>query len=136
MWHCLKPPTCACYLCPAEIVRRLEREFAYVETSEEVGRRHVLEVVQQLTALRQTGRVAIDDQYLTRLCQIESEAVYVHFGDDPTSETSILGTPVVPEEPLIFEYLSPDHRESLAPLVTRCAAVLGYEVIGKAPSWQ
>jgi hypothetical protein len=128
MWHCLKPRTREHYLCPPEVVRRLQREFRYVETSEEDGRRHVLEVMQQLFALRQAGDTRVDEESLARLERAQEKAICVYFGDDPTSEMSILGTPVVPEEPLILEYLSPDHRRSVAPLVTRCAVALGYEL--------
>jgi hypothetical protein len=134
MWHCVKPPACGRYLCPPEVVRRLKREFAYVETSEEGGRRHVFEVMQLLLTLRQTGGVQVDDECIVRLERVQERAICVCFGDDLASETSLLNTPVVPEEPLIFEYLSAEHQRSLEPLVARCAAVLGYEMVAAAQS--
>ena len=129
MWHRLSPRTCGHYLCPPEVVRRLKREFAYVETSDEDGQRLVLEIIQQLVALRHAGAACIDAKYLAHLEQVQERAIVVHFGDDLTSDASLLSVPVVPEEPLIVEYASPGHQQSLRPLVARCAAVLEYDMV-------
>lgn len=117
------------YLCPLEVVRRLEREFAYVETSQEDGRRHVLEVIQQLLALKHAGYGPVDDAYLAKLDQAEEKAICVHFGDDLNSEEALLSTPIVPEEPLFFEYSSRNHQDGTRSLVARCAAALGYKIV-------
>jgi hypothetical protein len=134
MWHKLTARSGGRYLSPVDVVRRLESEFAYVETSEEDARRHVRELIQQLLTIRRAGQVPVDEQYLARLDRIEDRAICVHFGDDLGSDTALLSTPVLPEEPLFFEYSSHAHREATVSLVARCAAALGYDIVEE--SWQ
>lgn len=117
------------YLSPLEVVRRLKSEFAYVETNPEEGSRHVLEVLQQLLAIKRAGEIPVDEECLSRLERVQQSAICVYFGDDLSSEAALLRTPVVPEEPLFFEYSSSAHQEAAKPLVARCAAALGYEIL-------
>jgi hypothetical protein len=117
------------YHCPSAVVKRLESEFAYVETSEEDARRHVLEIIEQLIALKQGGKDPVGDEDLIRLERIQESAIGVCFGDDLTSDLALLNTYVIPGEPLLFEYSSPAHEEAARPVLRRCADVLGYEIV-------
>lgn len=117
------------YHCPSAVVKRLESAFAYVETSEEDARRHVLEIIEQLQALKQAGKDSVGHGDLIRLETIQDAAIGVCFGDDLTSDLALLNTYVIPGEPLLFEYSSPAHQEAARPMLRRCADVLGYEIV-------
>lgn len=116
------------YLNPRVVVTRLEREFAYVEASEEDGRRHVQGLIRQLQKMMQAGSIPADEDYLERLRRAQPNALYVYFGDDPGSDTACLGTAVIPGEALVFNYASDAHEHTARPLLARCAAALGYEI--------
>jgi len=117
------------YLSPRVVVARLEAEFPYVEVDEEDGRRHVRGIVRQLERISAMGLVPIDEGYVARLKKAERGAVFVYFGDDPGSESACLSTAVIPGEALYFVYSSRRHAEETWPLLLRCAAVLGYEIV-------
>lgn len=117
------------YLSPRVVVARLEAEFPYVEVDEEDGRRHVHGIIRQLERIGEMGLVPIDEAYVQRLRKAQRGAIYVYFGDDPGSETACLSTAVIPGEALYFVYSSRHHQEAAWPLLLRCAAVLGYEIV-------
>lgn len=117
------------YLSPRVVVARLEAEFPYVEVDEEDGRRHVYGIIRQLERIGEMGLVPIDEAYVQRLKKAQRGAIYVYFGDDPGSETACLSTAVIPGEALYFVYPSRRHQEAAWPLLLRCAAVLGYEIV-------
>src|SRR5687768_5589801 len=117
------------YLSPRVVVSRLEGGFPYVEVDEEDGRRHVRGIIRQLERIRDMGLVPIDNGYVERLKKAERGAIYVYFGDDPGSESACLSTAVIPGEALYFVYSSLRHADAAWPLLLRCAAVLGYEIV-------
>ena len=117
------------YLSPRVVVSRLEDEFPYVEVDVQDGRRHVRGIIRQLERIRDMGLVPLDHGYLERLKKAERGAIYVYFGDDPGSESACLSTAVIPGEALYFVYSSRRHAEAAWPLLLRCAAVLGYEIV-------
>lgn len=110
-------------------ISRLEAEFAYVEVDEEDGRRHVRGIVRHLQRIAEMNLVPVDNDYVERLRKAERGAIYVYFGDDPGSEVACLSTAIIPGEALYFVYTSRRHAEAAWPLLLRCAAVLGYEIV-------
>ena len=116
------------YLSPSVVMQRLEREFAYVESDPEQGRRYILELLLQLLATRQPASVATDNVYLDRLATDQISALFVCFGDDPGSETALLSTFLIPDEPLIFDFVPDAHEPIIRPLLIRCATALDYEI--------
>jgi len=117
------------YVSPRVVVSRLESEFAYVEVDEEDGRRHVRGIIQQLQKIGEMGLIPVDNHYVERLKKVQRSAIYVYFSDDPGSETTCLSTAVIPGEALYCDYASPRHAAAAWPLLLRCAAVLGYDII-------
>ena len=117
------------YLSPQVVVTRLESEFAYVEVDEEDGRRHVRGIIRQLQKISEMGLIPVDNEYLERLKKAQRGAIYVYFGDDPGSEIACLSTAVIPGEALFFDYASRAHEQAARPLLVRCAAVLGYDIV-------
>jgi hypothetical protein len=116
------------YLSPPVVKERLGSAFAYIESSEELGRSYVLEMIRQVRKIDDTRRIPVESKYLDRLSKDRCGALYLHFGDDPGSETMLLGMYVIPGEPLVFDYSSQAHEQSTLPLLRRCAAVLGYDI--------
>ena len=115
------------YLAPLALVTRLKSEFAYVETDGEEGRRHVLESIERLKGERSFRQVDRDKiQWLDR---VKNRALFVCFGDNASSESLLLTTYVIPGEPLAFDYASVTHERAVQPLLARCAAVLGYQIL-------
>jgi hypothetical protein len=117
------------YLSPPVVISRLEAEFAYVEVDQEDGRRHVRGIIRQLRRIAEMNLVTVDSGYVERLKKAERGAMYVYFGDDPGSEAACLSTAIIPGEALYFVYASQRHAEAAWPLLLRCAAVLGYEIV-------
>ena len=113
---------------PLVVVKRLESEFAYVEADEAAGHRHVLDMMSQLETSKGNRRTLVYDERRERLNTVKDRAVYVHFGDDPSSETVYLCTVVIPGEPLVFQYESAAHESAAWLLLKRCAKVLGYDI--------
>lgn len=116
------------FFSPLVVVKRLESEFAYVEADEAAGHRHILEMMSQLEASKGNRRTFVCDERRERLNTVKDRAVYVHFGDDPSSETEYLCTVVIPGEPLVFQYESAAHESAAWLLLKRCAKVLGYDI--------
>ena len=115
------------YLTPLGVANRLKSVFSYVEVDGEEGRRHVLETIARLRGDR--SRREVDHQLVGRLSGVKNRALYVCFGDDVGADSVTLGTYIVPGMPLAIEYASAKHDETAAEeLLTRCAAVLGYEI--------
>ena len=115
------------YLSPLALVTRLKSEFAYVETDGEEGRRHVLETIERMKGQRSSRQVDRDQiQWLDR---VKNRALFVCFGDDASSDSVLLSTYVIPGEPLAFDYASVADERTVQPLLARCAAVLGYQIL-------
>ena len=117
------------YLSPRIVLDRLESEFAYVESSDDEGRRHVQGLIRQLIRIKQMGKIPVDNEHLDRLKKAQNAALYVYFGDNPSSDTGYLCTAVIPGEPLIFDYTSREHQRAARPLLVRCAEALDYEIV-------
>jgi hypothetical protein len=116
------------YLEPREVVNRINTAFAYVEVSEEAGRKHVDEVITQLQSMMRDGTIPQDSHYIARMKRMKDEAVFVYFGDNPGIEEKCLNTTIIPGEPLYFHYSSPEHETAAQPLLERCAVALGYDI--------
>jgi hypothetical protein len=116
------------YLSPRGVVARLVSEFPSVTSSEEEGRRYVRGLIERLQAIRQSGDIPIDKEYLERLTRAESGAIYVYF-EDWSSANAYLGMVVIPGEPLFFTYSSSTQEQATHPLLVRCARVLDYEIV-------
>jgi hypothetical protein len=122
----LMPRNGGCYLNPAEVIERMQAEFAYVETSEEGARNHVLAWLEQLAFVTQTGRTAAADLYVNQLERFQDEARFVHFGDDLGADGVLLSMLMIPQQPLIIDAHGEDEETWF--LIYRCAGVLDYEV--------
>ena len=114
------------YLTPVEVIRRVEGEFGYVETTEEDARQHVLEWMNQLAFVAADGRAAADDTYLAQLEQLQDAACFMHFGDDIGSDGILLSMLMIPHQPLIIEAHAQDEETWF--LIYRCVLALDYEV--------
>lgn len=117
------------YLSPLGVVTRLKSEFDYVESDAEAGRRYVLETIEELQANKWSRLFDINHEYLEQLDRVKERVLYVCFGDNPGSESGILSTYVIPGTPLLFDYSSYVHEQAVEPLLVRCAAVLGYDIV-------
>jgi len=115
------------YLGPWAAVNRLKPVFRYVEADGEEGCRYVLEAIQRLKAARSLRQG--DRDMVQWLDQVKNRALFVCFGDDAGSDLALLSTHVVPGLPLEFEYASVTHERAVQPLLERCAAALGYEIL-------
>ena len=129
MTAALAPRTGERYLYPTEVIGRMKSAFAYVETSEEGAREKMLEWMSQLAFVAADGRTGECDADLDRLEQLQDAALYVHFGDEVGDDATLLSMFVVPTQPLFVDPLTEDCKGKAAPLIERCAAVLGYEVV-------
>ncbi|MBI4195053.1 MAG: hypothetical protein HY526_08245 [Betaproteobacteria bacterium] len=109
-------------------MKRLESEFAFVEADETQGRAYVEDLMKKLEPGKDSRKYRAYEQRREHLDKIRGRAIYVYFGDDPSSETAYLCAAVMPDEPLVFEYDSVFHKRSAFSLLRRCARALGYTI--------
>jgi len=119
------------YLSPEDVLTRIEAEFAFIEASNDAGRKHVRTLITQMRNLMRADKIPMDAEHLERLHKAAPAAIYVCFGDDPGSEFAYLESTVIPDEPLYFAYASPKHEKAALPLLQRCARILNYNVVGE-----
>jgi hypothetical protein len=116
----LFPPEDGDALPVADVIRRLEDEFAVVDVDPDAGQNHVAGVI--AATLRFSDSIPGKQERLTWLQSVQEDAVYVSFGDDLGN---IAGCCVMPDSDLFFG--SPDEVDGPArPLVERAATALGY----------
>ncbi len=120
----LRPRPGGRYLNPDEVIRGVKiacacAACAYVETSSEGAREKALEWMTQ---------PAFNDNRAQRE-EIAEAALFVHFGDDLTSEGALLSMLLIPGQPLLIEYSPQTPGDGTHALVARCARVLGYEIV-------
>ena len=118
----LLPPEDGDALPVADVIRRLEDEFAEVHADPDAGQDHVAGMI--AATLRFSDRVPGKQERLAWFQSVQDAAVQVSFGDDLGNVASCC---VMPDSELFFG--SPDEVDGPArPLVERAAAALGYRV--------
>ena len=111
------------------VVSRVGREFAYVESDGELGRRHVAKMISDVDAQLGGTEASGRKERAKYLAEVLNRAIYVRCGDNPGSETDFLSTVVVPGEPIVFEYESKAHEAASRMLLLRFAKILGYKIV-------
>ncbi|MGQ0750829.1 MAG: hypothetical protein ACT4PS_09875 [Betaproteobacteria bacterium] len=129
--HRLGPITGNTCLSPLVVIMRIASEFAYIDADEAVGCERVEEVIHEMERRNRRARDPLLVERIEQLGRVKDRAVHVCFGDNPGCDKSYLCAVVIPGEPMIFEYESAEHEESVQSLLERCAKILGYGV-GKA----
>ncbi|MDY3554389.1 hypothetical protein R5W24_003511 [Gemmata sp. JC717] len=118
----LLPPDGGDALPVADVIRRLEDEFAEVHTDPDAGQDHVAGMI--AATLRFSDRVPGKQERLAWFQSVREAATHVTFGDDLSVSASCC---VMPGSELFFD--SPDAVDGPArPLVERAASALGYKV--------
>jgi len=115
------------------VLFRIQQEFAYMVSDEEVGRIHVEQMKKDIHA--NTQNMIVRTERLKNLEQVQNQAVYVRFGDNPASETEYLSTVLIPGEPIKINYESAQHGDQSRPLLWRFASMLGYRIVGQESGW-
>ena len=116
----LFPPEGRGALPVADVIRRLQDEFAVVDADPEEGQDHVAAMI--VATLRFSDALPFKQEQLARLYAAQNAAVYVSFGDDRGMRARCC---VMPDSALFFD--SPDEVNGQArPLVERAASALGY----------
>src|SRR5688572_4791969 len=125
MPHWLLPPDGHEYLSVDDVLDRLRDEFRFVEADAAAGVERVGDWIAQYGRL---GRHEIPDleRAVERLEQVRGEAVQIALFDDPSSRHAYLSFTLIPGEPLLIDYSSPEHEEAVRPFVERCASALDY----------
>jgi hypothetical protein len=117
------PPEGGNCLPVADVIRRLEDEFAVVDADPDEGQDHVAGMI--AATRRVSDTIPGKQERLGWLQSVQEAAVYVSFGDDLVTLAACC---VMPDSELLFG--SPDEVDGPArPLVERAAAALGYMVI-------
>ena len=106
----------------------MKATFAYVETTDEGARAQLMECMSQLAFVAADGRAEKYDADLDLLERQRYSAVYVHFGDDLSNDAILLNM-LVASQPIVVGPLNNENESKAPPLIERCAAVLGYEVV-------
>jgi len=127
--HRLEPAPDSDWLRIPVVLSRLNNEFRYFEADEELGRRHVEQLLACYESSMKHNFSAQRQGFLHGLAKGASSAVYVQCGDNPGSNTEYLETVLIPIEPVVFGYHSVEHQIMATPLLERCARVLGYRIV-------
>ena len=121
----LKPRPGGRNLDPEEMIRRMRAaRFAYVETSSEGARALAAQTLEWM------NRRAFNDNPAQQEGLAEA-ALFVHFGDDLTSEGTLLSMLLIPGQPLIIEYSPQTPQDGSRALIARCARVLNYDIVAQ-----
>ena len=116
----LLPPEGRDALPVADVIRRLEDEFASVDADPDEGQDHVAGMI--AATLRFSDAIPGKQDRLAWLQSVQDAAVSVSFGDDLGTVASCC---VMPDSELFFG--NPDEVDGPArPLVERAASALGY----------
>ena len=110
------------------MLKRLEREFAYIESDEAAGCSHVVEMIKKIKAKIGSRHHVVYQRRMETLEARKNLAIYVCFGDDPSSETGCVSTVLIPDSPLVFQFESVEHERATRTVIRRCAKVLGYDI--------
>jgi len=103
----------------------------YTAAMQVIEDERVDEVIREMERRNRRARDPLLVERMEQLERVKDRAVHVCFGDNPGCDKSYLSAVVIPGEPLIFDYESAEHEESVQPLIERCAKILGYGT-GKA----
>jgi hypothetical protein len=87
------------------------------------------EWMSQLTFVTADGHASACDEDLDRLERFQDAALYLHFGDDVGDDATLLSMFIVPTQPIFVDPITGNDKQKAAPLIERCAAALGYEVV-------
>lgn len=122
MSHRLEPKTGEPYLPAEEVARRLSEEFESCKIDAEQGQDDVGDMLAKLIALN-ASQAIIDNIAASR-----ASAVRITVAEDDATDDYLSFIVRDGEGPLVG-YYSAQHEEATRPLVERCAATLGYQVI-------
>lgn len=120
--HRLDPPSGQPHLPPAEVVRRLEGEFDFVDADADAGAKHMSGMIRQLE------RMGRPDSQIEEFRQRQVLAVRVTVADSPEFTDEYVSFVAMPGEGLFVGYHSAEHERRAAPLLERCGWALGYEI--------
>jgi len=117
------------YLKVSVILARISQEFDYLETDEALGRHHVEQMIEAISNQIETSEYNDNRERVRHLVAVQSEAIHVRCGDNPTSESEHLSAVIVPGEPILFRYESLAQEIASRPLLQRFARAIGYKIV-------
>src|SRR5687767_7047007 len=103
--HRLDPPSGQPHLPPAEVVRRLEGEFGFVDADADAGAEHVAGMIRQLE------RMGCPDSVIEECRQRQVPAVRVTVADSPEFTDEYVSFVAMPDEGLFVGYHSAEHEQ-------------------------
>lgn len=118
----LVPPDGKSKFTAAEICRRIEDEFQFVELDAEEGKDHVGKMIEAFVRLN--APQAILDWHV----KVRDSAVFVWVSDDPSEELAYVTFVAMDGGDIFIGYCSQEHEDRARPIVKRCQAALGYEL--------
>lgn len=122
MSHRLQPIEGQAYLDPEEVARRLTEEFADCDVDAGQGADDVGDMLAKLIELK-APQAVIDEVTTGR-----ERALRITIADDRAADNR-LSFIVRPNDGLLIGYHSAQHEAATRPLLDRCAAALGYEIV-------
>jgi hypothetical protein len=129
MAHELKPRT-GHLPSPAEVVRILANEFAFVKSDEDDGIKQARARAEWIEKAPARVFLGHHQQALENALKLKNlvpgEALTVEFGDSKDRTKRIF---LIPGEPINFGYSSKDDEEASREVVERCAAALNCDVV-------
>jgi len=121
MAHRLEPPAGRPYLSPAEVVHRLDGEFAFVEADAEAGHNHVAAMIRQLERMKAPQAIIEEHR------QLQIGAIHLTVANTAEFTNEYLSFAALPGQGLFVGYHSQQHEDAARPLLQRCCRALGYE---------
>jgi hypothetical protein len=117
----LRPKADSQYMIVEEIVGRATGEFRFTHCDQKRGLRYVTErLLKSMPGLSHSEK----EQALLPV----SDSIEMIVGDDQKSDDDFLKCYVIPNEPIVIEYVYDGHADRVEPLLIRLATSLGYEI--------
>ena len=117
----LLPPEDGSKLTAAEICRRIDDEFEYVEFDADEGQDQVGSMIETFVRLR--APKAILDWHVN----VRDSAVHVWISDDPSDELAYVTFVAMDDGDVFIGYSSQQHEDRARSIVKRCQSALGFE---------
>lgn len=116
------------WLPAALLIPRLQDAFRFLESDVDIGIRYTESLIRHLERLQKAEYLARRHEQIEHLSQRIPQALYLRYGDDPSSTTEFLETLLLPATPMVFRYSCQAHADAAYPLLKRSADLLGYSI--------
>ncbi len=107
----------------SDIVRRIRDEFDHVDINAEEGQDHVGSMIETFVRLKAPQEI------IEWHINVRESAIQICVSDDPADEYAYVTFTAMDGGDVFIGYSSQQHEDRARPIVERCQAALGYDLL-------